>query len=156
MKRFYILSIICAGVILFSLFLPYEEMYRDWGLTRNVFTDDHGEIKSGWKYFPFTIVPAIIIGLVAGLNAIRENVATALIGLLLSLGNLLYMGFIAVILTLNFGAGRSEIEIGYFIALLAVLIYVGVTSIHFIHVVRNRKNPKENTSAANDLLDREF
>ncbi len=157
MKRFYLLSFICAGVILLSLFLPYEETY--YTTPQPTYNNDH-VFKSGFDLFVATVIPIVIIGLIIGLNRIRENLATAIIGLLLSMSNLFYMGLLAVLITLNlnfFGPSRtSEIEIGYFIALVAVVVHLAIMVVHLIHVFRNRKNPKKNPIVADDLLDREF
>ena len=155
MKPFYILSIVCAGIILLSLFLPYEETYLDWGLGKNPHTYNGGDIKNGWNYLPFTIVPAVIIGLIAGLNAMRENLGTAITGLVVSILNLLYMGFVEFLLSFNF-MSYSEIKIGFYIAVLAVLFHLLMMIVHLIRVMRNRKNPKKNAIVANDLLDSEF
>ncbi len=157
MKSFYILSFICAGVILLSLFLPYEETY--YTAPQSTYNNDH-EFKTGLDIFIATVIPIVIIGLIIGLNRIRENLATAIIGLLLGLSNLFYMGLLAVLITLNlnfFGPSRtSEIEIGYFVALLAVLVHTAIMVIHLIQVIRNRKKPKKNPIISDDLLDREF
>ena len=158
MKRFYLLSIICAGIILFSLFLPYEETYYTIAYTSS--NNEH-IFKSGWKLFPATFIPIVIVGLIVGLNRIRQNLAIAIIGLLLSFSNVVYMGLLAILLTLNlnfFGPSRtSEIEIGYFVALLTVLIHAVIMIVHLIQVFRNRKNPRvKKVVVAEDLLDSGF
>lgn len=162
MKHILIYSITTIVIILLSLFLPYEshDLYSG-GIFKADIMLRTGLTTTGFShvaaYFPalFIIICLVIIKL-------NENVATAVVALILSFGSLIYMGFLAIALQFHInifnGPRNYELAIGYYIALMAVLGYIIITIIHLFHVIRKRKVVKLSVNAVTnkDLLDDSF
>ena len=97
-----------------------------------------------------TLVGFILIIL---LVHIKKNLATVIIGLIAGLGLLLYVfPVLAFLITFNIFGPRVELGLGYYIALLTVLVYFGALIANLVVFAQNRKkNPK--AVAKSDLLD---
>lgn len=160
MKHILIFSLVPIGVILISLFLPYEshDDYTTGGLFSTSTLIASGIKTLGINYLP-AYIPILFIGICLAIIKIKENLATAIISLILSLGNLFYMGFLAFLLVFHlnfFGGPRNyELEFGFYLSLISVIAYIPVMIIHLILVVRKRrKAAKAPLSVDNpDLID---
>lgn len=161
MKNILIFSLVPIGVIFISLFLPYEshDDYSSGGLFGGNSTLLAKGLKtSGINYIP-AYIPILFIGICLAIIKIKENLATAIIALILSLGNLFYMAILAFLLVFHlnfFGGPRNyELEFGFFLALIAVIAYIPVMIIHLIMVIRKRRKGIKPAVDANksDLLD---
>lgn len=160
MKNILIFSLVPIGVIFMSLFLPYES-HDDY--TSGSFLSTSTLIASGIKTYGVNYLPAYIpvlfIAICLAIIKFNENLATAIISLILSFCNLFYMGFLGFLLVfyLNFFGGprNYELEFGFFLALVAVIVYIPIMIIHLIMVVRKRKKGHKSESAikSTDLLD---
>lgn len=159
MKNILVYSVSAIVLLLLSLFLPYEQhdLYAGGFFKPDVL------LRSGLKtngfshvaaYFPalFIIVSLIIIKL-------NENLATAIVALVLSFGSFIYMGFLAIALQFHInifnGPRNYELQIGYYLALITIIAYLVVTVVHLIAVIRKQKRVKKsiNYISNSDLLD---
>ena len=159
MKHILIYSVVAAAIVLLSLFLPYESHdLQSGGLFKTQVLLGTGYTTSGLShvsaFFPFIFILICLV-----IIKITENLATAIVSLVISFVNLIYMAFLAFILQFHLnlfnGPTNYELEIGYYIALFAVISYLFVALIHLILVVRKRRNPKAavETISNPDLLD---
>ena len=159
-----IYSLVAIGVISISLFLPYEshDDYTSGGLFGTSTLLAEGLKTSGIAYVP-AYIPILFISICLAIIKIKENLATAIISLILSILNLFYMPFLGFLLVFNlnfFGGPRNyELEFGYYLSLMAVISYIPVMIIHLIVVVRKRRkqavNPviKQDSDLLDDALD---
>ena len=148
-----------AATILLSLFLPYESHdMQTGGLFKPQVMIGFGYTTSGLSHVS-AFFPAFFILICLVIIKLNESLATAIVALVISFGNLIYMAFLAFILQFHLnlfnGPTNYELEIGYYIALLAVFAYLIVSVIHLITVIRKRRNPKPTpeTISNSDLLD---
>lgn len=159
MKHILIYSVAATAVILLSLLLPYESHdLQTGGFFKPQVVHGTGYTTPGFSHVA-AFFPAFFILICLVIIKISESLATAIVSLVISFGNLLYMAFLAFILQFHLhlfnGPTNYELEIGYYIALLAVIGYLFVTVIHLILVIRKRRNPKDASESASnsDLLD---
>jgi len=155
-----IYSLVAIGVIVLSLFLPYEthDTYTG-GFYQNGTFRSVSEKTLGINHIG-AYIPIALIAICLSIIKIKENLATAIISLILSVINGLYMLFLGFILVFNlnfFGGGPSNFELGfgYFLAALVGFLYVPLMIIHLIIVVRKRRNPEKYRvkMVDNELLD---
>ena len=145
MKNILYYSIAAAVIILLSLLLPYESHdLQTGGFFKAQVLQGTGYTTPGFSHVS-AFFPAFFILICLVINKLSENLVTAIISLVISFGNLLYMAFLAFILQFHLnlfnGPTNYELQIGYYIALLAVISYLFVAIIHLIMVVRKRRNP---------------
>lgn len=159
MKNILIYSAAVAAIILLSLLLPYESHnLQTGGFFKAQVLQGTGYTTPGFSHVS-AFFPAFFILICLVIIKLSENLVTAIISLVISFGNLLYMAFLAFILQFHLnlfnGPTNYELQIGYYIALLAVISYLFVAVIHLICVVRKRRNPKTATETLSnpDLLD---
>ncbi|MBL4861561.1 MAG: hypothetical protein JKY09_00890 [Crocinitomicaceae bacterium] len=157
MKRFILFSGICIGIIALSLLLPYEvhDVYSGGSFTTPSLIKE-GVQLAGAETLP-AYVPLIAIIIISLVVLIKKNLATAIIGLVMGLGLLLYMPFLAISLTFHLiffsGLRNSQLHIGFFIAAIAVFIYFVLLIANLVVVVKKRKNKKKEPMSNVDLLD---
>jgi hypothetical protein len=160
MKNIMMYSLVVIGVIFISLFLPYEshDDYSSGGLFGASTLLAEGLKTSGIAFVP-AYIPILFIGVCLAIIKINENLATAIISLILSLLNLFYMPFLGFLLVFHlnfFGGPRNyELEFGYFLSLFAGIGFAAVMIIHLIVVVRKRRKKAVNPVIMQeiDLLD---
>ena len=133
-------------VIFISLFLPYETHDYYSGVSSQSGAYQYIGVKTLGINHIGAYIPIATIAICLGIIKIKENLATAIISLILSFVNLLYMAFLGFILTFNlnfFGGGPSNFELkgGYFLSVIVGIYLVPVTIRHLIMVVRKRRNP---------------
>ncbi len=148
MKNILIYSLAAIAVILLSLFMPYE--------SRNVYTGSLLQ-NGAYRYVNLKTVgfeqigayiPIATLVLCIGIIKIKENLATAIISMILSFLNLFYMALLGVILTLNlsfFGGGPRNLQLqgGYYLSVLAGIYFFTIMISHLVVVVRKRRNPEK-------------
>ncbi len=159
MKNILYYSIAAAVIILLSLFLPYESHdMQSGGFFKPQVMLGSGYTTSGLSHVS-AFFPVLVILVCLIIIKINENLATAIVSLVVSFVNLIYMAFLAFILQFHLnlfnGPTNYELEIGYYLALLTVVAYLIVTIIHLIVVIRKRRNQKTaaETVSNPDLLD---
>lgn len=145
MKNILYYSIAAAVIILLSLLLPYESHdLQTGGFFKAQVLQGTGYTTPGFSHVS-AFFPAFFILICLVIIKLSENLVTAIISLVISFGNLLYMAFLAFILQFHLnlfnGPTNYELQIGYYIALLAVISYLFVAIIHLIMVVRKRRDP---------------
>ena len=157
-----IFSLAIIGIILVSLFLPYESHDNYSG---GFFEEDvllaSGLKTPGISHIP-AYIPVVFISICLAIIKINENLATAIVSLILSIINIFYMVFLAFLLVFNLnvfsGPRNYELQFGYYLSLFAGGAYVIIMIIHLIMVVRKRRNPANVpvTPSSDDLLDDRF
>lgn len=156
MKLAHIFTAIAAALIAGTLFLPYQSRLSynmNWFFSStSANTLPTREYIAGLS-LPETWPPAIAIFLIAVSFFIARNTATAIIGVVLSSLLLLYMAFLAFILTFElnfFGSSSSkELGIGYFAGLLIVVAFLPLMIVHLSKTIRGGKQK----IAREDVLD---
>ena len=134
------------GVIVLSLFLPYETHDYYSGVSSQSATFQYIGTKTLGINHVGAYIPIVIIAMCMGMINIKENLATAIISMILSFFNLLYMAFLGFILTFHlnfFGGGpiNFELEGGYFLSVLVGFYFLTIMISHLLVVVRKRRNP---------------
>ena len=159
MKNILIYSIAAAAIILLSLFLPYESHdMQSGGFFKPQVMLGSGYTTSGLSHTA-AYFPAFFILICLVLIKISENIGTAITSLVVSFGTLIYMAFLSFALKFHLnifnGPTNYELEIGYYLALFAVVAYLVVMIIHLIAVIRKRRKQAKNPviKQENDLLD---
>ena len=151
MKRFYLLSFICVGMVLLSLYLTNEVRYS--GDTKTI-----ARYNSGWKFLPWSVIPAVLIVLITVLIRVKQNLVTAVIGLIFSFINLIFVAWLLAAImtfTINFFGSyeTSKLSYGYFITLLSVIFHFVLM---LVLVIRQQKKTNKHASVYNvDLIDTE-
>lgn len=159
MKHIMIYSLVIIGIILASLFLPYEshDNYLG-GFFKNDLLLASGLKTSGISHIP-AYIPVIFISICLAIIKINENLATAIVSLILSILNMFYMGFLAFLLVFHLnifsGPRNYELQFGYYLSLFAGAAYIIIMIIHLIMVIRKRKKgvKSESPVKSTDLLD---
>jgi len=154
-KRIPIYHYICVGVVLGSLFLPWtkHDLYTG-GLFSTLSLVKTDVIKAG-LYYEGTYVVLLAMIIISAVQLIIRNLGTAIIGLVLAVGQVLYMPLLAFGLTFTlFGSERNiELQIGYYICALSVVVYFGFAIWNLVYVNRKRKSKTEKLIPNEDLLD---
>lgn len=162
MKNFKLYSFIALGVTLLSMVLPYHsyDKYTGGFFQASVLVEPH--IQEAGLELPQSYVLLAALLVIALVTLIKENFTTSIIGFILGVFTLLYMPLFAfsLVFTLNFGGGprNKEIELGFYIAAIAVLSYAIILLMNLIWQARNRKKNKNSTVKVQkfeetDLLD---
>lgn len=162
MKNFKLYSLITLGVTLFSMVLPYQsyDKYAGGLFKASRLIEPH--IKETGLELPQSYILLAALLIISLVTLIKENFTTSIIGFILGAFTLLYMPIFAftLVFTLNFGGGprNKEIELGFYIATIAVLSYVIVLLLNLIWQARNRRKNKNATvkiksTEETDLLD---
>ena len=155
MKNLLTYTLIIAGIILLSMFFPYEtHTSNSSGGGSGWFSGSSSEdgATSGFENEGALLIFAglFVIGLI---TTIKKNLATAIIGLILGAGFLLYMPLLAFILTFHLFSGMHyEPGFGFYLAFLAVLVYFILLIVHLVKTVKNKKRNPSNV-LKQDLLD---
>jgi hypothetical protein len=147
---------IIIGVVLASLFLPYKEydLYYSNGIFGAGSLKESGVQEVGINLIE-SIIPLIILILTSFMVLIARNLATAIVGLILSILLVLYLPFEAFILTFTLFSPKKDVhvDIGFYISALAILSYLVFTILHLIQVSRERKKTVKIKAVETDLLD---
>lgn len=149
-----IVQIICLVVTIFSLFLPYKEYdYYTGGLFGSTLTEENVR-EAGLELLEACVPPVILLFALIPL-VIRRNRAMAIISLILSSLNLLYMPLLAFALTFELFSPRRNVtvELGYMIAVIAGLVFFVYAIIELRKAIRlHRKiKPKPRVDLLDDL-----
>lgn len=150
MKSMKLFSIFCFASTALSMFLPYSKktgssFYNSQNVGE-IIIDSGIELEEAYV----TLIGFVLVIL---LVHIKQNLATAILSLITGLGLMLYVfPVLAFIITFNIFGPRVDLQLGYFIALLAVLVYFGALIAHLVVVVRNRKKTPK-TAESSNLLD---
>lgn len=151
MKKLPLVHLICFGVIIISLFLPYKsfDYYKGVGLSNIV--DENVRMAGIELVGTYIMVGLMILGLVP--LFIKRNRAMAIISLVMAAFNVLYMPMLAFIITFELFSPRRnvEVELGYMIAVIAVLVFFGASIVELRKAVRAHRNQKPKPTL--DLLD---
>lgn len=162
MKNFKLYSFIALGVTLASMILPYKSFDKYTGGFFSASRLVESNIHEAGLELPQSYVLLAALLVIALVTLIKENLTTSIIGFILGVFALLYMPLFAfsLVFSLNFGGGprNQEIEIGFFIAAIAVLSYAIILLMNLIKHAKARKNNRElQTTKANykesNLLD---
>lgn len=147
---------IIIGVVLASLFLPYKEydLYYSNGIFGAGSLKETDVQEAGINLIE-SIIPLIILILTSFMVLIARNLATAIVGLILSILLVLYLPFEAFILTFTLFSPKKDVhvDIGFYISVLAILSYLVFTILHLIQVSRERKKTVKVKAVETDLLD---
>ena len=147
---------IIIGFVIASLFLPYKEydLYYSNGIFGAGSLKEADVQEAGINLIE-SIIPLIILILTSFMVLIARNLATAIVGLLLSNLLVLYLPFEAFILTFTLFSPKKDVhvDIGFYISLLAILSYLIFTILHLIQVSRERKKTVKVKAVETDLLD---
>lgn len=159
-RRIPIYHYICIGMMLSTLFLPYctYDLYTGgFWQTPTLLQENVSEVG-----LEIELVYGLIVGMIltSVTMLVKRNLATAIIGLIMSLGMVLFLPLLAFILTFNlFGPQRNEeLGIGYILAVATVITFFGFSIAHLVYTVKQRKMAKKNPAnqrsyAKTDLLD---
>ena len=147
---------IIIGFVIASLFLPYKEydLYYSNGIFGAGSLKEADVQEAGINLIE-SIIPLIILILTSFMVLIARNLATAIVGLILSILLVLYLPFEAFILTFTLFSPKKDVhvDIGFYISLLAILSYLIFTILHLIQVSRERKKTVKVKAVETDLLD---
>ena len=159
-KRIPIYHYISIGLMLLTLFLPY----RTYDLYAGGFWQTSSLIEENVHELGMEV--ELVYGLIATLiltsvtMLVKRNLATAIIGLIMSFGMVLFLPLLAFALTFHlFGPSRNEeLGLGYMIAVVTVISYFGFAISHLVYTVKQRKEAKKNPAnqrsfEKTDLLD---
>ena len=151
MKLAHIFTGIAALLLAGTLFLPYQtRLSYNFDLFSTAVSNELPKrVYAAGLSLPETWPPVIILFLVAVSLFITRNVATAIIGLVLSCLMLLYMAFLAFILTFSLFGGSKELGSGYFAGLLIVTGFLPMMIVHLSKTIRKGKRVK----VREDILD---
>lgn len=147
-----LIQVICLLVTILSLFLPYKEYdYYSGGLFGNTLTEEN--VKEAGLELLEAYVPSVILLFALIPIAIKRNRAMAIISLVFSAFNLLYMPVLAFALTFEIFSPRRNVtvELGYMIAVLAALLFFVYAIIELRRAIRNHRAMKPKPTI--DLLD---
>ncbi len=162
MKNFKLYSFIALGVTLASMILPYHSYDKYTGGFFQTSQLVEPNIQEAGLELPQSYILLVAQVVVALTTLIKENLTTSIIGFILGVFTLLYMPLFAfsLVFTLNFGGGprNKEIELGFYIAAIAVLSYAIILLMNLVWQARNRKKNRQATVKVNkfeesDLLD---
>jgi len=138
------------------MFLPYQilsEYETNWRTNNRI-------LREGNRYISGLELPEtyFFLGGIFGITVITlvwRNLATAIIGSVLSIGLGLYVPLLLFILTFNlftlFTLDSNDLGIGFYIGALAILYFIVIQFINLVQTARNRKN--NDRSAVVDILD---
>jgi hypothetical protein len=151
MKLAHIFTAIAALLLAGTLFLPYQtRLSYEFSLFSST---PLGGLPTrtyiAGLELPETWPPAIALFLVAVSLFISRQLATAIIGLVLSCLMLLYMAFLAFILTFQLFGPSKDLGIGYFLALLVVVGFLPLMIVHLSKTIRKGREVK----VREDVLD---
>ena len=158
MKHFPIYTGICFLVTFFSLFLPYEQHDRyAGGLFSAPYRTETGIQTIGFD-IEMAYIPLVVFVIISFVVLIRRNLATGIIGLIIGIFFILFMAVMGFGLTFHlsiFGGPRNfQLQIGYYLALIAVLSYAVMLLLNLIAIIRNRRAVAEEVKHENiDILD---
>lgn len=147
-----IAQIICLIVVILSLFLPYKEYdYYTGGMFGSTLTEENVR-EAGIKFIE-AYIPSVLMLLALIPLVIKRNRAMAIISLILSSLNLLYMPVLAFALTFELFSPRRNVtvELGYMIAVVASLTFFVFAIIELRRAIRYFRTIKPKPQA--DLLD---
>ncbi len=151
MKKLPLVHLICFGVIIISLFLPYKSFDYYTGVGLSNIVDENVRMAGVELVGTYIMVGLMILGLVP--LFIKRNRAMAIISLVMAAFNVLYMPMLAFIITFELFSPRRnvEVELGYMIAVIAVLVFFGASIVELRKAIRAHRNQKPKPSV--DLLD---
>lgn len=157
MKHFHWFALVLLLMIIGSLFLPYEthDIRDGWFKNPGIITkrDVHQAGLSIWGAY----LPIVLFLLLSFFIVQWKNLAVAIIGLVGSIGILLYDGVMAIVLTfnLNFGGGpvNKHVNSGFYLLVLATIGFIVLMIVNLIIVAKQRKQLKTAKNSATDLLD---
>lgn len=156
MKRIAIYHYICFGLIIVSMFLPYNEydQYTSFSFFGSSSLIEESQHEIGFNFPPAWVLPGLMAITIITLH-IKRNLATAIIGLIFGFLNLLYLPLLGFILVFTlFGSQRNKtIDIGFVLAGLVVITYFGFLISHLVKVVKERRKPKNQITTNLDVLD---
>jgi hypothetical protein len=155
-RKFPIYHFVIIGVVFVSLFLPYKEydLHYNNGIFGSGGLKESGVQESGINLIE-SIVPLIVLILTSFMALIARNLATAIVGLILSILLVLYLPFEAFVLTFTIFSPKKDVhvQIGFYISVLAILSYLVFTILHLIQVSRERKKTVKVKAVETDILD---
>lgn len=155
-RKFPLYHFIIIGIVLVSLFLPYKEydLYYSNGIFGSGAMQEAGVQEAGINLIE-SIIPLIVLILTSFTVLISRNLATAIVGLILSILLVLYLPFEAFVLTFTIFSPKKDVhvQIGFYISVLAILSYLVFTILHLIQVSRERKKTVKVKAVETDLLD---
>lgn len=146
-----LVQLICLLVTIFSLFLPYKEYdITDWGAFGVVSEEN---VREAGIKFVEAYIPSVILLIALIPVMIKRTRATAIISMVVSFGNLLYLPFLAFVLTFEIFSPRNNVtvELGYYLAVLAGLVFFGMSIYTLRKAIQEFKIRKPMTNM--DLLD---
>lgn len=152
LKKLPVAHLVCFGVAVLSLFLPYKEFdYYSGGMFGNTLSEENVRLAGIELMETYIMVALMLFGLIPLL--INRNRAMTIISLVIAAINVLYMPVLAFILTFELFSPRRNLtlELGYMIAVIAVLVFFGASILELRKAIRERRNQKPKPTA--DLLD---
>ena len=152
MKKLPVVHLICFGVILVSLLLPYKSFdYYTGGMFGNTLAEENVKMAGIELVETYIMVALMIFGLIP--LFIKRNRAMTIISLVMAAFNVLYMPILAFILTFELFSPRRNVsvELGYMIAVIAVLVFFGGSIVELRKAVRAHRNEKPKPTV--ELLD---
>ena len=153
MKNFKIHTLVVNIVVLLSLFLSYQRHKIFDSSGDNWF--DSSTIKSidpiAGIELPETYFFLGGVLLITFATIIWRNLATAIIGSVLSIGLGLYIPLLAFILTFNIFQEGDDLGIGYYIGSIAIFYFIVIQFINMVQTARNKKSKPKNVDS--DILD---
>ncbi|MNJ90898.1 hypothetical protein D3C87_85380 [compost metagenome] len=137
-KQYTIFTMSLLVVAIISMCLPYEHFDRALG-------DPGSRYRDGFYFFGITCISPLAIVLLWALVVVFNNLAMAIVSLILSVFHLFYVFALGLLLSLDlsfFGPPvNSYPGIGYFILVLVALAHIVLTSVHiYVYTRRAREN----------------
>ena len=136
-------------MIIISLFLPYKSFdYYTGGMFGNTLAEENVKMAGIELVETYIMVALMIFGLIP--LFIKRNRAMTIISLLMAAFNVLYMPILAFILTFELFSPRRNVsvELGYMIAVIAVLVFFGGSIVELRKSVRAHRNEKGQRSGS--------